>query len=159
MSELAQKINAWLAGVSNRTGVALSLDTDGVCGIDCGEGLEAGVLVLEPDQVGLFAEVARTQDENRDRLSAVLLQRNLFAVRPQGAAYGLDDETGIAYLCLSLPAADLDPERFQDKLGEFILAARAAQQELSALEPERTDESLEADISPPQPMFWAFNRA
>ena len=158
MSELVQKINAWLLGVSNRTGVALSLDMDGVCGIDCGEGLEVGVVALEPDRVGLFATVARSRDENRSRLSAVLLQRNLFAVRPQGAAYGLDDETGVAYLCLPLPAADLDPERFQDRLGEFILAARAAQQELRSLGSEPSDESPQADSDSSPLMSWSYTR-
>lgn len=154
MSELEKRINAWLAGVSGRTGVALALDDEGTCGMACGDGLEVGVVALEPERVGLFAAVGQARDNNRASLSEALLNKNLFAVHPHGAALGLDDETGTAYLCLPLVAATLESESFQDILGEFILAAGETRKQLALLD----DQGPGTDNGDSQ-MSWSFNRA
>lgn len=153
MSELEQRMASWLAAVSQRIGVGLTLDEDGACGMDCGNGLEVGVAILDADRVGLFAAVARLNDTNRAELQRTLLSRNLFGVHPHGAAFGLDAETDTAYLCQPLLAAGLDAPSFEDRLGAFILAARATLDELASARP-----STEA-AAPSASMPWNLLRA
>lgn len=152
MSELEQRMASWLAAVSQRTGVPLTLDEDGACGMDCGNGLEVGVALLDAERVGLFAAVAWLTDTNRAELQRTLLSRNLFSVHPQGAALGLDTDTDTAYLCQQLRAADLDALAFEDHLGTFILAARAMLEDLPSTRPA-------ADAAAPAAMPWNLLRA
>ncbi|CAK0773011.1 putative Type III secretion system chaperone [Gammaproteobacteria bacterium] len=148
-------LSSYLKEIGKRTGLRLELDEDGLCGLECENGLTCGIVLIEESRIGFFSPMLELGDRNKAALFEYLLGRNLFSLEPVGAALGYDEDREEVIFCLPLATETLTADSFAEKLGLFITAAGRLKAEIG----EYVQDSGDTTAAPKMDGLWQFVRA
>lgn len=124
-------VNAWLAALGRRAGLALKLDADGVCAIGHASQLDCALEV--PDGAGtvyLRVPLMPWRDGEHPHLAAWCLSEHFLGLATGGASFAIDRDEGELVLWLSRPLAALDEQAFAALVVGFLDQAATCRERL-----------------------------
>lgn len=117
-------VNHWLVALGARTGLALGLDEEGVCGVGHASGMDCAIEV--PDggsSVYLRAPLMAWPPRQAPLVAQYCLEAQFLGLETQGASFAIDPRDGELVLWRSVPVAVLDAEALATLVVGFIEAA------------------------------------